>query len=221
MQKGDFVRINYIGRLESGEIFDLTFEDAAKKENIYNPNFKYKPIPVVVGAGFVIIGLENAISEMKVGEKKTVELQPKDAFGERDPKLVKVIPQNMFKKQNMEPKQAMVIDFSGVKGRVQSVSAGRVVVDFNSPLAGKNLKYDLEIIEKIDKPEEQVKAVLEFFGVDNAKVTITGKVADVEAKQPAELKEKISNLILDNVKLNDENLEKVRFMDVYEYKKTK
>lgn len=221
MQKGDFVRINYVGRLESGEIFDLTFEDAAKKENIYNPNFKYKPVPVVVGAGFVISGLDNAISEMKVGEKKTVELQPKDAFGERDQKLVKVIPHNMFKKQNMEPRQGMVIDFSGVKGRVQSVSAGRVVVDFNNPLAGKRLKYELEIIEKIEKPEEQVKAVLEFFGADNAKVTITGNIADVEAKVPADIKEKISNLILENVKINNEKLEKVRFIDIYEYQNKK
>ena len=221
MQKGDFVRINYIGRLESGEIFDLTFEDAAKKENIYNPNFKYKPIPVVVGAGFVISGLDNAISAMQVGEKKTVELQPKDAFGERDQKLVKVIPQNMFKKQNMEPRQGMVIDFSGVKGRVQSASAGRVVVDFNNPLAGKKLRYELEIIEKIEKPEEQVEAVLEFFGVDNAKVTITGKITDVEAKLPAELKDKISNLILEDVKINNENLERVRFIDIYEYQNQK
>lgn len=215
MEKGDFVRINYIGRLESGEVFDLTFEDIAKKENIYNPNFKYKPVPVVVGAGFVIPGLDNAISQMNIGEKKTIELEPKDAFGERDPANIRVVTKNLFKKQDMEPKQGMVIDFSGVKGRVQSVSAGRVMVDFNNPLAGKKLVYELEITEKIETPEEQVKAILEFFGVDNAKVTITGKTADLEAKLPIELKQKVSELILKNVNVNNEKLEKVRFIDVY------
>jgi len=216
MQKGDFVRINYIGRLESGEIFDLTLEDTAKKENIYNTGFRYKPVPVVVGAGFVISGLDNAISGMQVGEKKTVEIEPKDAFGERDPKNVRVVPKTLFKKHNMEPRQGMIIDFSGVKGRVQSVSAGRVMVDFNNPLAGKKLKYELEITEKIEKTEEQVKAILEFFGADNAKATINGKIVDVEAKLPAELKGRISELILKNVKINNEKLERVRFVEVYE-----
>lgn len=215
MQKGDFIRINYVGRLESGEIFDLTYEDVAKKENIYNPTFKYKPVPLVVGAGFVITGLDNAIIDMKVGEKRTVEMEPKDAFGERDHNNVRVVHKNLFKKQNMEPKQGMIIDFSGIKGRVQSVSAGRVMVDFNNPLAGKKLEYDLEIVGKIDNPEDQVKGILEFFGINNVKVLISGKTVDVEVKLPTELKEKISQLILTNVKPNGENLENVRFIDIY------
>ncbi len=215
MEKGDFVRINYIGRLESGEIFDLTLEDVAKKENIHNPNFKYKPVPIIVGSGFVIPGLDNSILGMEVGEKKTVEIEPKDAFGERDAKNVRVIPKTLFKRQNMEPTQGMVIDFSGIKGRVQSVSAGRVMVDFNNPLAGKKLKYELEIVERIEKPEEQIKAALEFFGVDNVMISINGRIADIEAKLPVELKGKISDLILKNVKTNNEKLEKVRFIDVF------
>lgn len=215
MYKGDFVRINYIGRLESGEIFDLTLEETAKKENIYNPKFRYKPVPVVVGAGFVIPGLDNAISGMQVGEKKTVEIEPKDAFGERDPKNVRVVPKTLFKKHNMEPRQGMVVDFSGVKGRVQSVSAGRVMVDFNNPLAGKKLVYELEITEKIENTEDHVKAILEFFGVDDVRVAINSKIVDVEAKLPAELKPRISELIIKNVKIGSEKPEKVRFIDVY------
>jgi len=215
MEKGDFVRINYVGKLESGEIFDLTFEDIAKKEGIYNPNVKYRPVPVVVGAGFVILGLDKAISEMKVGEKKTVEVNPSEAFGERDPKNVRVVPKNLFKNHNLEPKQGMVIDFSGVKGRVQSVSAGRVMVDFNNPLAGKKLKYELELMDKIENPDEKAKGILEFFGMDNAKVAINGKIVDIEAKLPDDLKMKISELVLKNVKIGDEKVEKVRFIDVY------
>jgi FKBP-type peptidyl-prolyl cis-trans isomerase 2 len=215
MEKGDFIRINYIGRLESGEIFDLTFEDVAKKENIHNPKANYRPVPIIIGAGFVIAGLEKAVFSMKVGEKKTVEVEPQEAFGEREPKLVRVVPKHAFTKQNLEPKQGMIIDFSGARGRVQSVSAGRVMVDFNNPLAGKKLKYDIEIVEKIEEPEEQIKAIFEFFGLSGVKVTITGQAVDVEAKLPAELKEKTSDLILKNVRVNNGKIEKVRFMDVY------
>ncbi len=215
VEKGDFVRINYVGRLESGEIFDLTMEDVAKKENIYNPKFRYKPVPIIVGAEFTIRGLDNAVLGMNVGEKKPVEIEPKDAFGERDPKNIRVVPNELFKKQNMEPRQGMVVDFSGIKGRIQSVSAGRVMVDFNNPLAGKKLKYELEVAEKIEKPEEQAASILEFFGIENAKVTIAGKIADVEARVPVEMRERLSDLIMKNVKAGNESLEKVRFVDIY------
>ena len=149
MEKGDFIKIDYIGRLENGEIFDLTDEETAKKEKVYNEKVKYKPVPVIVGAGFVIKGLDKALSDMKLNEKKTIEIKAEDGFGMRDPKMVKVVPKNAFKGE-FEPRQGLVVDFSGIKGRIQSVSAGRVMVDFNNPLAGKNLKYELEIARQIE-----------------------------------------------------------------------
>src|SRR3972149_2061225 len=104
MQKKDVVRINYIGKLESGEIFDLTYEDVARKEGIYSERIKYRPVPVIVGAGFVVSGLDKALSEMNVNETKTVTIPPKEGFGERDPKLIRVVPQKSFKNQKLEPR---------------------------------------------------------------------------------------------------------------------
>ncbi len=210
MEKGDFIKIDYIGRLENGEIFDLTDEETAKKEKVHNPKVKYRPVPVIVGAGFVIKGLEKALSEMKLDERKTVEIKAEDGFGMRDPKLVKVVPKNAFKGE-FEPRQGLVVDFSGVKGRIQSVSAGRVMVDFNNPLAGKNLKYELEIKEKIEDPVKQSEAIFEFFGIE-ASVEIAKGVADIEAREmPEELKKKISSFILDYIK----GVTKVRFISTY------
>jgi len=210
MQKGDFVRINFVGRLESGEIFDLTDEETAKKEKIHSEKIKYGPIPVVIGAGFVIPGLDRELMEMSVGEKRSVVIEPKDAFGDRDPKLVQTVPQKAFRDQKVEPRQGMIVDFGTMKGRIQSASAGRVRVDFNNPLAGKALKYELEIKEKIDSPADQVKAVFEFFGF-KVGAEIQGSEAVIETALPHEAKQRLSRIILDNVK----GVEKVTYKESF------
>lgn len=213
MNKGDFVRIEYIGRLESGEIFDVTNEEEAKKNNVYSKTIKYRPIPVVVSAGFVIKGLDRALMEMNPGDKKTLDVKPKDGFGQRDSRLVRVVPRKAFRDRNLEPVQGMIVDFSGIKGRIQSVSDGRIMVDFNNPLAGKTLKYELEIKEKIENTDDKIKAIFEFFGVDKVTTKIENKVLDIETiRLPVEIKDKISSLIIEHI----EGIEKVRFLETYE-----
>lgn len=217
MQNGDFIRINYIARLESGEIFDLTYEDIAKKQNVYNPKVIYRPIPIVVGAGFVIKGIDNALLGMNVGEKKSFDITPEDGFGQRNPRLVRVVPKRVFKEHNIEPVQGMVVDFSSIKGRIQSVSAGRIMVDFNNPLAGKVLKYELEVVEKIDRPERQISALLEFFGVTKAEIKLSEEEAEIESvPMPIELKNRISKLITEHVKTNNSAIKKVKFVEVFQ-----
>ncbi|MBI5060875.1 MAG: peptidylprolyl isomerase [Candidatus Aenigmarchaeota archaeon] len=216
MQKGDFIKINYIGRLESGEIFDLNVEEVAKKEGIYNEKVKYRPLSIIVGAGFVIPGLDHALLGMNVGEKKTIEVLPKEAFGERNPSLLRTVSEKEFEGQ-VNPRPGMIVDFSNTKGRIQSVSSGRVRIDFNHPLAGKTLKYDVEIIEKIAGAEEKVAAILDFFGIE-AHQKIAGSVVEIEPKRPVphQIKERISYLVLEHVANEGKKTEKVRFIDVFE-----
>lgn len=216
MQKGDFVRIEYVAKLETGEIFDLTNEHLAKKENIFNPKVTYKPIPIIVGAGFVIPGLDKELLKIDIGEKKTVEVKPEEGFGNRDPNLVRVVPRRVFRANNTEPQQGMIVDFSGMKGRIQSVASGRVRVDFNNPLAGKKLIYEVEVKEKVDEPEKKIKMVLEFFGIEQSEVKIGEDVEIETIKLPVDIKEKISALILENVKIEDKSLGKIKFVETYE-----
>jgi FKBP-type peptidyl-prolyl cis-trans isomerase 2 len=198
--------------LESNEIFDLTDETLAKKEKVFNPKIKYKPVPLIVGAGFVIPGLDKALMTMELNEKKNVEITPEDGFGQRDPKLVKVVPKNAFQGE-FDPKPGLIVDFSGIKGRIQTVNAGRVMVDFNNPLAGKNLKYELEITEKIDDPVQQIKSIFDFFSIEDVDVTIKTAEVDIEVKNVTEeLKKKISSFIIEYV----EGISKVRFTETYE-----
>lgn len=214
MQKGDFVKISYTGRLETGEVFDLTDTETAKKEGIYNSKIAYGDLPVIVGANFLIKGLDNALLNMNVGDKKEIEIKPDEGFGERDAKLVRTVPRKFFRDQKVEPRQGMIVDFGGTKGRIQSVDAGRIRVDFNNPLAGHTLKYDLEIKEKIENQEEKVKAVFEFFGAKNTDPKIEGNTVTVSVRMSSQLKERISSLIIEHV----EGIEKVNFVESYEKK---
>lgn len=210
MKKGDVVRVNYVGRLESGEIFDLTDEELAKKEKVYNEKIKYKPVPVILGSEMVIPGMGEELLKMKVGEKKKVKIKPEKAFGDRKPDLVRVVPIKAFEGQ-ITPRAGLVVDFSGMRGRIQSVSGGRVRIDFNNPLAGKILEYDLEVTEKIEGKENCVLSVFEFFGMENIDAEIKEKEAIIKGKVPEPLRKKISELITKNI----EGIESVSFVESY------
>ncbi|HLD48742.1 MAG TPA: peptidylprolyl isomerase [archaeon] len=212
MEKNDLVRINYIGRLENGEIFDLTNEEIAKTEKIFNQHVKYKPVPIIIGANFLIPGLDKALLDMKIGEKKTIEVKQEDGFGPRQANLVQVVPVKNFKDV---PTAGMVVDFQGMKGRIQSVNAGRVRIDFNHPLAGHTLKYDIEITEKIEGVENQAKAILEFFGVDNGKIKIIEKSIEIDSPVQQQIRQKIASLIKEHIKTGNDKIEKVRFVEEY------
>lgn len=214
MQKGDFVKISYVGRLETGEVFDLTDADVAKKEGIYNPKIRYGDLPVIIDANFLLKGLDSALLGLNVGDKKSVEIKPEEGFGERDAKLVRTVPRKFFREQRVEPRQGMIVDFGGTKGRIQSVDAGRIRVDFNSPLAGHTLTYEIEVKEKIEEPVDKVKSIFEFFGVRDAEPRIENNTVTVAVRIQTQLKERISSLILQYV----EGVEKVDFVETYEKK---
>jgi len=219
MKVGDVVYIDFVGRIkDTNEIFDLTNEEVAKKEGIYNPNYSYKPIPVVVGFGMVVKGLDEALLGMNVGEEKVIEVPPEKAFGYRNENLVKTFNLSDFKKQDVEVKPGEYVNINGILGKVISVSGGRVMVDFNHPLAGKTLVYNVKIVKKVEDEVEKVKAVLELYFKDSSKFEVK------------EDKESDAIIIIDKEKvLNAENkkelfdiiskiIEKKRliFMDIFE-----
>jgi len=215
MEEGSFIRIDYVGKIiESGEIFDLTKEDVAKKENIFNPEVNYGPVPIIIGAEVVVKGLENELKKMNVGDKKKIIVKPEDAFGERKVEFIKLVPMSEFKKQNIDPYPGMPVTISRLRGRIISVSGGRVRVDFNHPLAGKSLEYDVEIKEEITEQKEKIKAILEFFlkKKDND-VLIENETAKIKVKEEISsmTKKTIANMIMKWVK----NIKKIQFIEEF------
>jgi FKBP-type peptidyl-prolyl cis-trans isomerase SlyD len=219
MQKGDFVYISYVGRIkESGEIFDVTSEEIAKKEGVYNPQIKYGDIPVIVGAGFIIQGLDEALEKMNVGEKKVVEIEPNKAFGERREDLIKLIPEVEFKKRNIDVKVGDFVSVNGVTGRVLSINSGRVKVDFNHPLAGKTLIYEVEIKKQITDIKEKIYAILKYFlnlDENTANVKIEESTVEIEVRNlqiAPKAKESVVRTIFEWIK----EINKVKFSETYE-----
>lgn len=168
VQKGDVVKLRYTGKIkETGEIFDTTDEEVAKEAGIYKEEGVYGPVPIAVGAGHVIKGLDEALEGLEVGKEYEIELPPEKGFGPRDPKLIKTFTLGQFRRQGIMPFPGMPVEIeteSGrkLRGRVLTVSGGRVRVDFNHPYAGKHLVYKVEVVEKIEDPIEKVRALVEL-----------------------------------------------------------
>lgn len=170
---GDFVRIAYTARQGStGAVFDTTDAAKAKEAKIYNEKYAYGPALVVVGKGMVVKGLDEALAGMSVGEEKKLELQPEKAFGQRNPKLVRVLPLAEFKKRDLNPYPGMVVDIDDNAALVRSVTSGRVMIDMNHSLAGEKVSYDVKITEKLASAESKVAALMESNGLKGAGVKL-------------------------------------------------
>jgi FKBP-type peptidyl-prolyl cis-trans isomerase 2 len=219
MKSGDFLLVDYVGRIkDSGEIFDLTKEDVAKKENIFNEKFKYGPVPVIVDSNFALKGLSESLKEMKVGEKKSIEIKPEKGFGERNSEFIKLIPEARFKEQNIEPTPGSYVTINRFRGRVLSVDGGRIRIDFNHPLAGKTLQYELEVVSEITGQEEKVKAVVFLFaGVEKEGLGVGCNAGEVEIsfKKNIDLHLETKQQMADEIIKWLEGIEKVKFVDIF------
>ncbi|MBD3388562.1 MAG: peptidylprolyl isomerase [Candidatus Altiarchaeales archaeon] len=183
----DFIKINYTGRIKDGAVFDTTRREDAEKEGIFDERRVYKPFSVAVGEGQVVEGLDEALAKMKVGEKKTVTIEPEKAYGPRNPSMVKLIPIKQFKQQRINPIPGMPVEIDNMRGRVQTVAGGRVRVDFNHELAGKTIEFDVEVVEKAKTDTDKVNYILEraFESSDEFESKLTANKLTVKLPKSA------------------------------------
>jgi len=136
VKTGDKIKVNYVGKYENGEIFDSSIQEGRE------------PLNAEVGKRQLIKGFEDALIGMTIGEKKTVEIPPKDAYGEFSNELIVEVTKDRLPKdvqigqtlQSNTPKGPVVVTVVEIKENV-------VVLDANHPLSGKKLIFDLEIME--------------------------------------------------------------------------
>ncbi len=175
---GDFIRLSYTAKLEDGTVVDTTDEEVAKEHDIFNENARYGDIYLVVGKGHVLPGLEEDIKGKEVGYKGTVEVPPEKAFGEYNPELKDTFSVNRFKER---PEVGQRVRIGDKLGTVERIVGRRVIVDFNHPLAGKKIIFEYEIKEKLEKPEDKIKALFVIHtGIDAKDVKIEDGKAVVE-----------------------------------------
>jgi FKBP-type peptidyl-prolyl cis-trans isomerase 2 len=188
MEKGDIIRWEFEAWIvEDGNevLFDTTNEDLAKEQGIHDPNVRYGPMVSIVGAGRLIKGIEEELLKAEIGKEYEVTIPPEKAYGERDPKLVKIHSYRELARQKIEPEVGKEVIINNKRGRIVTVTPGRVVIDFNHPLAGKTLKYKFKIVEKVKDEAEKVRAIIEMdYGKDVDKFNIELKDEDIIIELP-------------------------------------
>ena len=204
MQENDFVIVSYSAKeKETGQQID-------KAENA----------PMIVKPGYMLKGLEEPLKQMNVGEKKTIEITPENAFGQRDFSMIKLVSIAEFRRHGTKPAPGMFVEADRMRGRVLSVSGGRVRVDFNHPLAGKTLVYDLEITKKIEGNEEKIRSLFQMYTkVDTSKTKMIFNDKMVDLEVPPLINPLVKKKISDDI-TSLMGFDKVRFIETYEKRKT-
>lgn len=137
VKTGDTVKVHYIGKFDSGDVFDSS-------ENS-------EPLAFTVGAGQVIPGFDQAMIGMSVGESKNVVIPPDEAYGERIEELVQTIDREQFKLSGVDPEIGMGIEMQTPQGSfplvITELTETTVTLDANHPLAGKELHFSLTLVE--------------------------------------------------------------------------
>ncbi|PIU59989.1 peptidylprolyl isomerase [Candidatus Bathyarchaeota archaeon CG07_land_8_20_14_0_80_47_9] len=189
LQKGDFIIIDYVAKVkETGEIFDTTNEEVAKKEHLYKEGDIYEPKLVVIGEGWVLKALDESLATMEIGKPTSAEIPPSKAFGDRDAEKVRRVPLRQLLAKEITPSIGLRIEYGGKMATVRAIGAGRVLLDFNPPLAGKTLVYEVTIQKKLETAEERVAAIIHrrVPAVEQAKFEFTIKPKTVSVEMPEE-----------------------------------
>ena len=141
VKKGDKVQVEYEGTFDDGNVFDST-----EKQN-------GKPLEFEVGKGKVIKGFDDSVIGMKKGEEKEIVIEPKQGYGDRNPRMIRKISRDKIPKEK-KIKEGMLIALQSpegaqLPGEIASITDEFVTLDLNHPLAGKTLHFKIKIKDVI------------------------------------------------------------------------
>lgn len=137
IKKGDMVKVEYKGTLEDGSVFDSS-------------ELQGQPLEFEAGAGQMIKGFDDAVIGMEKGEEKDIKLEPDQAYGQPDPKLVKDFPKEMLP-EDIKPEVGMILGMATADGgqipaKVTRVTDKEITLDLNHPLAGETLNFHIKVV---------------------------------------------------------------------------
>ena len=134
MKPGSKVKVHYTGLLNDGSVFD----SSEGKE----------PLEFTIGENQVIPGFENGVKEMKLNEEKNIKIEAKDAYGERDERMVVSIQRDKFPPE-IEVGGTLVLkgpEGQRMPAKIKDIKDNEVIIDLNHPLAGKDLNFKVKVI---------------------------------------------------------------------------
>ena len=163
LKEKDFIEIKFTGKVKDGEIFDSNIKEDLEKIQTQNP-VEAKDFIFCLGQGMFLKSLDDfLIGKLETEKDYDIILPPEKAFGNRDPGLIQRIPSRIFKEHKIAPFPGITFNFDGRAGKVLTVSGGRVMVDFNHGLAGKDIEYKIKLIKKVTDEKEKIKSLNDFF----------------------------------------------------------
>ncbi|MGX5220812.1 MULTISPECIES: FKBP-type peptidyl-prolyl cis-trans isomerase [Pseudomonas] len=130
------VTLHFAIKLENGDVVDSTFDK--------------QPATFKVGDGNLLPGFEAALFGFKAGDKRSIEILPEQGFGQPNPQNLQVMPRSQFEGMDLSPGLLIIFNDAAnaeLPGVVKEFDDAQVTIDFNHPLAGKTLSFDVEIIE--------------------------------------------------------------------------
>ena len=226
--KGSLIQVDYTAKVkDTGEVFETTIEADAKKHSIHDPDIKYQPKLVSVGESWVLKGLDDALANTNVGEKKTVEVTPDKGFGERDKGKVRMIP---IRKLGDDAEKYSVGDpwenDKGEKAIIRFIGSGRAQVDYNHRFAGKTILYDVNVVKALDTDEDKVFGILKrHIPVEDSKIKFKKSDKSLDVTIPEEIFRADGLAIIKHFIQTDifkfvPTLDKINFVETYLNKKT-
>ena len=181
--KGSLILVDYTSKVkDTGEVFETTIEEEAKKHSFHEPNVKYQPKLVAVGESWVVKGLDEAYEKASVGDKKTIEISPDKGFGERDTGKVRMIPLRKLGEDAEKVSIGDMVEVDNKKGVVRFIGSGRVQIDYNHRFAGKTILYDINVIKELKTDDDKVSGILKrYLPVKDDKISFkkTGNMLDI------------------------------------------
>lgn len=188
VKPGDFLLVNFTLKVkESGETVDTTYDAVAKDTHLHREESTYGPRFIILGEGWLPKGLEDSLVGLDIGKQTIVELPPDKGFGTRDPAKMRLVPLRRFREQGV-PSPGARIELDGRAATVRAVGAGRVQVDYNHPLAGRTLIYEVSIEKVVEDDTEKVLNIISkrIPEVDKAKFGVERNSSDLTIEVPEE-----------------------------------
>ncbi len=226
--KGSLILLDYTARIkDNGEIFETTIEEDAKKSNLYDPTRRYEPRLISVGEGWVLKGLDEALTSTDVGQKLSIEISPDKGFGERDTNKVRMIPQRKLGEKANEIKVGDVVELDDRTGIIRYIGSGRVQIDYNHRLASRVLVYDVNVVKKIESNDDKIKYLLKRrLPIDDEKAKFEQRDDTVLIELPEDISlldglQIIKKAVTTDIFKFVDGLNKIMFQEVYFSQKAK
>ncbi|MDO8741236.1 MAG: peptidylprolyl isomerase [Candidatus Woesearchaeota archaeon] len=206
INKKDFIEIEYTGKLKDDNmVFDTTDKKVAEENKIYDEKINYGPVTICVGEAQIVAGLDNALEGKETEKNYVFNLTPNEAFGEKNAKLMKLVPLNMFRKQGIQAFVGLQVNIDDVIGTIRTITGGRVIVDFNHPLSGRELVYTVKVNTIVTDKKEQIASLLKMLGFKEPKIEIKEDKATIEIEHelPKEAKEELAKKLKETVEIKE------------------